>query len=148
MWKTLAHLGVAGVVCSEAKSFKEQFNLLLGVFWLDANSLLADMSSHVLSMGVTQLSLTLTPHTALCHPRSLSAPLPHLPGTDMTFPGMKDCKSDGSCIIPLCNAALRFVTRDDSGHVAGQLHTSILHICTMNKPQIKNCKENYQKHFV
>lgn len=98
-------------------------------------------------MGVTQLAPTLTVPTGRCHPHSLSAALPHLPGTDMPFSGTKDHKSDDTGIIPLCNAAFRFVTGDGSGHVAGQPRTSPLRIWTASKAQMTNCKENYHKRF-
>jgi len=67
------------------------------------------VKSHVLNTGVTQLAPTLTVCTGHCHPHSVSAALPHLPGTDMPFAGMKNHKSEGTGIIPPCNAAFRLV---------------------------------------
>lgn len=104
------------MICYKTKSFKRQFNLLLGISVVSWQI----VESHVLSMGVTQLSLTLTLCTGRCHAHSLSAGLPHLLGTDMPFSGTKVQKSDGTGIIPICNVVFRFVTVDGSGHAAGQ----------------------------
>lgn len=131
------------MICYKTKIFKRQFNPLLGVSVVSWQI----VKSRVLSMGVTQLSPTLTLCTGRCYPHSLSVDLPHLPGIDVPFSGIKDQKSDGTGIIPLCNVVFRFVTGDGSGHIAGQSQTSPLHIWTMSKPQIINCKENNQKYF-
>lgn len=144
MQKIVSHLGAPEMICYKAKPFKGRFNPLLGVFVVSWQIRRVSCTKHGCHAAGSYPNCL---HRPLSPTRSLSAALPQLPGTDMPFTGTKGRESDGTGIIPPCNAAFRFVTGDGSGHAAGQPQNSPLRIRTTSKPQITNCKEKYQKRF-
>lgn len=95
MQNVINHLGAPEIICYTAQAFKGQFSLLSGVFEVSWNTQQVSHPGH----GCQQLA-----PTWLCAPgsvtQSLSAALPHLLGTDMSFSGMKQHRSDCTDSIP------------------------------------------------
>lgn len=116
MQNVINHLGAPEIICYAAKAFKGQVSLLSGVFEVSWNTGQVSHPGH----GCQQLL-----HPAVCsghchHCRSVA--LPHCWVWICLFWGWNSTEVTALILLPcamLCS---------DSGHVAGQPQTSLLHL--------------------